>query len=280
MQDLEVPAGVTARPLSEALGVELVGLDLSVEQPQAVVEFAREAFNRYRLVLVRTDGVSAQEQERFVRWFGTPSTRLPLAHSAELPDPMMYVSNDRESDRGGEFDVGGGPLLLHSDYIFEEEPLRAICLFGEDVEGTSGQTIFVNGVRAAEQLDPGLRDKLSGLSARQIYHPSVVDQGAHRWTEGPDWYVTVRPVLETHPVTKDKVLWVSELMTGSIDGIDPDESEALLQSLFQYLRQDRFRYEHHWSPGDLIIWDNVALLHGRTPIAAGVKRNLRRYQVA
>jgi taurine dioxygenase len=36
------------------------------------------------------------------------------------------------------------------------------------------------------------------------------------------------------------------------------------------------RYEHHWEPGDLVVWDNVGLQHARGAVGRGAPRTLRR----
>uniref|UniRef100_A0A7R9YLH3 TauD/TfdA-like domain-containing protein n=1 Tax=Diacronema lutheri TaxID=2081491 RepID=A0A7R9YLH3_DIALT len=44
-------------------------------------------------------------------------------------------------------------------------------------------------------------------------------------------------------------------------GIDAAEGGALLRLLFEHATGPSFTYFHHWTPGDIVIWDNVQTLH-------------------
>ena len=63
------------RPLSEALGVELVGVDLRQDQPVDVKEAARTALRERQLVIVRAHPLELDDQVRFASWFGPVNTR-------------------------------------------------------------------------------------------------------------------------------------------------------------------------------------------------------------
>ena len=58
----------------------------------------------------------------------------------------------------------------------------------------------------------------------------------------------------------------------SIDGMTEAESRALIERLMAHATEDRFIYSHRWSPGDLLIWDNRAVLHRATPFASKTER--------
>jgi taurine dioxygenase len=66
-------------------------------------------------------------------------------------------------------------------------------------------------------------------------------------------------------------------MTKEIAGLDPQESEELLEALFAHLYRSEFIYEHHWRQGDLVCWDNIALQHARPNVQIeGPARTLRK----
>jgi taurine dioxygenase len=68
------------------------------------------------------------------------------------------------------------------------------------------------------------------------------------------------------------------MQTDRIAELDPVESEALIEQLFAALYAPDNVYEHRWRPGDLLIWDNLALQHGRD--APERPRTLRRVTLA
>ena len=86
----------------------------------------------------------------------------------------------------------------------------------------------------------------------------------------------VHPVVRTHPATGRKALYVNRLMTVRIEGLPQEESDELLNFLFDHQEQRQFVYEHVWRPGDILMWDNRCTLHARTDFSPGERRLLRR----
>jgi taurine dioxygenase len=70
--------------------------------------------------------------------------------------------------------------------------------------------------------------------------------------------------VRTHPVSGRQALYVSPRFTLSIDGLEEAESDTLLDELFAFMGEERFRYRHHWADGDLVMWDNRCLTHRAT----------------
>ena len=87
------------------------------------------------------------------------------------------------------------------------------------------------------------------------------------------------PALLPHPDTGAPILYVSEMQTDHLVGMSSEESEQLLAEAFATLYRPENCYEHRWRPGDLVVWDNLALQHGRGPIVDGDRRSLRRVAV-
>ena len=80
-----------------------------------------------------------------------------------------------------------------------------------------------------------------------------------------------------HPRTGKTVLYASQQMTSGIDGLAPDESEALLDELFAHLYRSDVVYEHEWRNHDLVAWDNIAVQHARPNVTLeGPVRTLRK----
>ena len=135
--------------------------------------------------------------------------------------------------------------------------------------------MFANMYAAYEALPRQVKDRLQNLHALNIY--DVKGAPAIRLpTPPPDAQSFVHPVVRVHPVTGRKALYVNRLMTYRIEGISQSESDELLRYLFDFQEQRKFVYEHVWTPGDLIIWDNRCSLHARTDFDAKERRLLRR----
>src|SRR6185503_9140983 len=69
------------------------------------------------------------------------------------------------------------------------------------------------------------------------------------------------PVFLTHPVSGRKVIYVNPGFTMSIDGLEARESNDLLEYLFAHVLQPKYRYAHHWTVGDVLVWDHLRTWH-------------------
>jgi hypothetical protein len=46
-----------------------------------------------------------------------------------------------------------------------------------------------------------------------------------------------------------------------IEGMEPDEAEALIAALADHIVKPAFVYRHRWRPGDVLMWDNCTVQH-------------------
>ena len=86
-------------------------------------------------------------------------------------------------------------------------------------------------------------------------------------------------LVKKHPITGRKSLYLSRLMTRFIVDMDRNESDELLEMLFNHSEQKEFIYAHNWSVNDLLIWDNRCLNHARTDFPSEQERLLRRFTI-
>ena len=88
---------------------------------------------------------------------------------------------------------------------------------------------------------------------------------------------TTKPIGLNHPRTGRTILYVSQMMTSNVAGLPSEESEELLQTLFSYLYDPAHSWQHDWRTGDLVLWDNQAVQHGRPNVSLeGPARTLRK----
>jgi alpha-ketoglutarate-dependent taurine dioxygenase len=261
---------VAVREVSPALGVELRGIDLRAEQPPEVRQVAVQGLRDHHLVLVRGQELTYDDQARFASWFGSIDGR-----SSRGTDAATYISNTRAEGLARE-----GSLLKHQDFCFHPEPLAGLSLYAEVAPAVGGETIFASTHRAFDALAPELRARIDGRAARHVYD-ATSDTGTTRYrlANCPGAPTATHPVAMPHPRTGRPLLFVNELMTDSIVDLPEDDSESLLHELWAYLDDPAVQYRHRWQEGDVIVWDNIALQHGRTPFPPDQPRSLRRLQI-
>jgi len=69
------------------------------------------------------------------------------------------------------------------------------------------------------------------------------------------------PVVIEHPHSLRRSLFVNPSYVVRIAGLTDKESVAFLRLLYEHIANPAFVYRHHWSPGDIVVWDELACLH-------------------
>jgi alpha-ketoglutarate-dependent taurine dioxygenase len=253
--------------LSPAIGVEVRGIDLREPLEREDLERLRALFDTRHLLHFARQLLSGDEQRRVVASFGQP-----LDESADHRG-YTYVSNVRPDGV-----IREGSLLFHSDLAFTDHPLDGISLYAVEVPIDGAPTRWANAVRAAERLPAALRRIVEDRKAVHVFdlRDARGDRPFRIADLPPSAPRAEHPVLLTHPRTGATVLFVSEMQTDAIVGLEPRESEDVLCALRALLYAPDNVYEHRWHPGDLVMWDNLALQHGRGDIPVVEPRTLRR----
>lgn len=239
-----------------------IDLNLSRSLDEAAQMALRALLYEHGVLVFRNQTLSNSDQERIMRYFGAI-----LGEDGE----------NREIDTTG--NLGNCRLLFHSDLAFTSEPFRLLSLYGMDVDEGRATTRFASGTRVLDHLPAALRRRLDALTATTVIPPTQTRRAVHY--ETPAFLPQIsRPAIIPHAVTGKPILYLSEMQTSRFDQLPPDESAALLAELFGYLYAQENVYEHVWRSGDLVIWDNIALAHGRPDQTGVARRRLRRIAVA
>lgn len=267
---------VGTRPLSPAIGAEIIGVDLS--EPMSDQLFAKilDTWHLSLVILLRGQHLTEDDQVRFGERFGPPAISHTQRFTTKNP-AVMLISNVREN---GEL-IGAlpdGEMHFHSDQCHQERPATASMLYSLEVPSKGGNTLFANAYLAYETLPNSIKTKIDGRKALNAYdYDNASTRRGTRLREGiPScWH----PVVRTHPATGKKALYVNRLMTIAIEGMSDSESEELLNTLFDHQERPEFIYEHIWRPHDVLLWDNRCALHARTDFSAEERRLMRRLTI-
>jgi alpha-ketoglutarate-dependent taurine dioxygenase len=264
------------RPLSPALGAEIVGVDLAQEIDDRTFAQIRDAWHEHLVILLRDQELSEDDQVRFAEKFGPPAVIHTKQFVRNHP-AVMLISNIREDGKP----IGAlpdGEMHFHTDQCHQERPAMASMLYAIEVPRAGGNTLFANGYKAYETLPDALKLRIAGRKALNAYDYDTA--AMKRGTDLADGVPScVHPVVRTHPATGRKALYVNRLMTVRIEGLPADESDALLDTLFAHQERRDFVYEHVWRPGDLLMWDNRCTLHARTDFSPDERRLMRRVTI-
>ena len=270
------PPVLRVRPLSAALGAEIIGVDLSKDVDEQTCAQLRDAWHRHLVILLRDQELSEEDEVRFAERFGPPAVIHTKQFVRNHP-AVMLISNIREDGKP----IGAlpdGEMHFHTDQCHQERPAMASMLYALEVPRVGGNTLFANGYKAYETLPPEIRRRLEHRKAFNAYdYDGAATKRGTRLNEGVPSHV--HPVVRTHPATGRKALYVNRLMTVRIEGLPARESDELLEFLFDHQERREFIYEHVWRARDLVMWDNRCTLHARTDFSAGERRLMRRVTI-
>jgi taurine dioxygenase len=173
-----------------------------------------------------------------------------------------------------------GRLLYHHEYMWVEDGCRVASLYGKEVEQPSVPTIFVSAKQAWETLPADLRAQVDGRFA--LHCQDATDRRRDNTSDVltvtfPVKHFARLPIGYRHPRIDQTVLYVCPLATHHIEGMDYDACETLLEKLFDHLYARENVLEHYWRQGDLVVWDNYTVQHGRPNLQfEGAARVLRK----
>jgi taurine dioxygenase len=275
--EIKVPLpALGVRPLSSALGAEILGLDLRDDIDARVFAQIRDAWHQNLVIVLRGQNMSEEDQVRFAEKFGPPAVIHTKQFVRNHP-AVMLISNIREDGKP----IGAlpdGEMHFHTDQCHQERPAMASMLYALEVPPAGGNTLFANGYTAYETLPPEIKRRIDGRKALNAYdYETAATKRGTRLSQSVPSYA--HPVVRTHPATGRKALYVNRLMTVRIEGLPAQESEDLLAMLFDHQERREFIYEHVWRVGDLVIWDNRCTLHARTDFSPDERRLMRRVTI-
>ena len=145
-----------------------------------------------------------------------------------------------------------------------------------------GNTYFANMFAAYDALPADLKKAVEGKIA--VHDASRNSAGMLRkgYQEVTDVRQTVgarHPLVRTDPNTGRKALFLGRRPNAYVLGLSVADSDALLDALWAHATQPRFAMCHEWKVGDLLMWNNLSVLHRRDPFDPKTRRVMHRSQI-
>jgi taurine dioxygenase len=257
--------GVDLRPLSAALGAEVLDADLRC-LTDTDFEAIRHAWLEHLLLVFRGQDLEPQRIVDIARHFGVPicsrtinqgKIKDPVYDLNLLPPEITAISNVKEDGKPIGH-LGDAEVVWHSDHSYVERPAAARMLHGAECPPpeAGGNTSFLNACAAYDDLPQERKHQLKGMTIKHDNAISVtmeVRDGADTAQSAKDSPGPSHPIISTHPETSHNSIFLGRRMRAYVNGLSIDESEALLDELWRHTTQARFCYEHRWAPGDLVL---------------------------
>jgi taurine dioxygenase len=261
------------KPLSGALGAEILGPDLSQPLGANAVQAIRQALLDHGVVFFRDQAMSPDDYMRFAAYFAEP-IEYPFINSIPgYPKIIPVVKLEHEK-----INFGG---IWHSDTAYMAEPPMGSMLYAKEIPPRGGDTMFANMYLAYETLSAGMQRMLAGLkgvneSAKAITTRTREDRMKTDGKQDVDELIAEHPVVRTHPETGRKALYVNVAHTTRFSGMTVEESAPILDFLHQHQARPEFTCRFKWEVGSLAFWDNRATHHNPINDYHGHRRVMHR----
>lgn len=278
-------------PSGQTLGARIDGIDLANPLSDPDFRTILRALGQHGVLCFPQQGFEVAQFATFGRRFGELEVNVAnLFHEPGVPE-VMILSNMKDADARplGLNDAGQG---WHTDMSYSKDIALANVLHAQRVpmrNGKSvGETQFRNMHAAYAELPAVLQDKLEGRTATHDFEKfwEVMRQrpGSSRkpLTEEQKRRKppVSQPLVRIHPITGRKILYANPGYTMWIDDMDRHESGLILDYLFCHQERAEFLYAHHWTQGDVLMWDNIGTVHNAVAdYMPDEPRYMRRVQV-
>jgi taurine dioxygenase len=270
--------------LAEPLGAEIGEVDLG--RPLSDADFGKvhAAWLEHLVLRFRGQSLSDPQLLAFSRRFGEldPPGPNPYGRPYLADHPEMNVISNVKVDGVPIGGLGDGEAIWHADMTYVEKPPMGAMLYALEVPPAGGDTYWANMYLAYETLPADLKARIAG---RRAVHDATYNSAGERRKGYGDVADPRRapgarhPLVATHPETKRPCLFLGRRRNSYIEGLELEESDALLDALWKHATQPRFAFRQQWRAGDLLLWDNRCTLHRRDAFDPKARRVMHRTQI-
>jgi len=249
---------IIVEPVAGALGAEIHNVDLS--RPLSDLHFNQihDALLENQVLFFRDQEITPAQHKAFALRFGGlqshPAYPTPEGH----PEVTILEHDSSKPSKIGEW---------HTDMTFRPKPPLGSILYSKIVPERGGDTLWASMSAAYDGLSDKMQRFLSSLEAVHDFsygfrHSLAEPGGRERLGDAVKANPPqIHPVIRTHPVSGKKGIFVNQLFTTHIVGMNELESRSLLNFLFEYSIQDQFTCRFRWSKNAIAFWDNRITQH-------------------
>jgi alpha-ketoglutarate-dependent taurine dioxygenase len=255
---------IEIKPLTIHTGAEISGIDLNQSMSDSDAKDIWDAFLKWKVVFFRDQPMSHADQVAFGRRFGELTIgHAVFGHVNGYPE-IYSIAKDRWDNRYKPAPKNIRPWTgFHADITAAINPPAVSILRGVTIPPYGGDTLWANLVVAYDSLSEPIRNFVDGLRGLHKFQPpgEVDVTEEYKAMQERRHLTTEHPMVRVHPETGERVLYISPSFLKSIVGMEPRESELILEMLWEHSVRPEFTLRYKWEPNDLAMWDNRAVVH-------------------
>jgi alpha-ketoglutarate-dependent taurine dioxygenase len=269
-------AVITTEKLGDTVGALVTGVDTDrLLTDDAFPAWCLDALEANGALVFRDLHIDDATQVAFSRTLG----KVEVFGTGELPE-IFRVTLDPEKNPVAAY--LRGTFDWHIDGATDDVPIMATVLSAHAVADTGGETEFASTYAAYDDLSDDEKGRLAAVrvvhtfeAAQRLSHDDPTPEQLAHWRR--------RPAKE-HPLVWRHRSGRRSLVLGAtadhVAGMDVDEGRTLLADLLARSTRPERVYRHHWSVGDMVIWDNRGVLHRALPYDPRSPRDMHRTTLA
>jgi taurine dioxygenase len=265
---LKGPLGsIQVERLTCSIGAQLSGVNLGdAARDEALFAEIKALLLKHKVLFLRDQEITRAEHVAFASRFG-PLEDHPVAGSDPEHPGLVRIYKDLSSPPEHYENA------WHCDATWREAPPMGAVLRCIECPEVGGDTIWVDMVKAYEELPPAIKDQIAGLRASHSIQSTFgaampVEQRHALKARYPD---AEHPVVRTHPETGEKVLFVNSFATHFVNFHTPANvrygqdyapgASHLLNWLIGRAAIPEYQVRWRWTPNSVAIWDNRCTQH-------------------
>ena len=252
---------VKVRKLTEHIGAEVTGIDLSKPVDAETKRRLNEALVQNIALVIKNQNFDARQFLAAGSLFGEPMAR---EYSNPLPDmPLVQRISSHTRNKDGSVYYTG--VRWHTDQADHECPPKYTALYAIELFRTGGGTTGIANMRAAyDSLPESLKKRIDGMKTVYVIARSAsknVNTDRLAWPAAAKPEPVIHPLVRINPDTGRKAVYFHPGRVENIVGMTPEDSGKLLGELLERALKSDYVYNHDWTLGDMLIWDNRSALH-------------------
>ena len=269
----------------KSLGGEIIDLDISKKLTQDQINFINQSWDERLVLVFKKQNLDDHKLINFSKYFGELDPPGPNPYGITfLPEfPEINVISNVKNEQGTPIgNLGDGEAVWHADMTYLELPPKAGILYALEVPKNQGNTHFANMSLAYSELSDDIREKIDGkILIHDSAHNSagMLRKGYSEVNNPTDTPGARHPMVITDKNTNKKLLFLGRRPHAYILGLEIEESENLLDEIWEHATKEKYTWTQKWDKGDLLMWKNLNVLHKRDAFDPNTRRVMHRTQL-
>ena len=269
----------------KSLGGEIVDLDISNKLTQDQINFINQSWDERLVLVFKKQNLDDHKLINFSKYFGELDPPGPNPYGITfIPEfPEINVISNVKNEQGTPIgNLGDGEAVWHADMTYLQLPPKAGILYALEVPENQGNTHFANMALAYSELPNKLKEKINDkILIHDSAHNSagMLRKGYSEVDNPSETPGAKHPMVITDKNTNKKLLFLGRRPHAYIIGLELEESENLLNEIWEHATQEKFTWTQKWEKGDLLMWKNLNVLHKRDAFDPNTRRVMHRTQI-